>query len=309
MGTHRLELSRATLRDSFDNSFPSVLTIDPGDTVSYRTLDAGWGSAQERFGGRAREIAAEPGLEKGHALSGPIYVRGAEPGDALGIEILELQPSSWGWTWAGPRPQNHRFNMDVTEEFGYSWKIGEDGWARNAETGLRVVTRPFMGVMGNAPVALGRHTTTPPRRVGGNIDCRELIAGSTLFLPVEVEGALFSVGDGHAAQGDGEVGQTAIECGMDRVVLRFSVRKDLTLDFPAADTPAGYVTLGFGPTLDDAAPIALRAMLEHVMAKFNLRREQALALCSLAVDLHVTQVVNGDTWGVHAVLPPDRVDR
>jgi acetamidase/formamidase len=307
MATHHLEMSRTTLRDCFDRGIPPVLTIDPGDSVVYRTLDASWGEAGARHGGIPREIPAEPEMESGHALSGPIAVRGAMPGDALAVETVDLRPAAWGWTWAGPRPANPRYNMDVTSEAGFGWKIGEDGWATERNTGLRLAIRPFMGVMGNAPAEPGRHSTTPPRRVGGNIDCRELVVGTTLLLPVEVEGALFSVGDGHAAQGDGEVGQTAVECGMERVELRFGVRRGLVLDGPEAETPAGYVTLGFGESLDDAAETALRSMLRRVQARFGLARAEAMALCSVAVDLHVTQVVNGGTLGVHAVLPSDRV--
>ncbi|HLJ68517.1 MAG TPA: acetamidase/formamidase family protein [Chloroflexota bacterium] len=309
MVTHHLELSRPNLRDCFDRDIPPVLTIDPGDSVVYRTLDAGWGGPGEKFGGIPREIEADPEHEQGHALSGPIAVRGARPGDALAIEIVDLRPTRWGWTWAGPRPYNPRYNLDLTEEAGLGWDIGSDGWATERHTGLRLALRPFMGVMGNAPAEPGRHSTTPPRRVGGNMDCRELVAGSTVLLPVEVEGAIFSVGDGHAAQGDGEVGQTALECGMERVELRFSLREQLPLDGPEAVTPAGYVTLGFGRSLDDAAVIALRAMLRHVGSAFDLLSAEAMALCSLAVDLRVTQVVNGGTVGAHAVLPPDRVQQ
>jgi acetamidase/formamidase len=307
MAAHHLELTRENLRDCFDRAIPPVLTIDPGDTVIYRTLDASWGEVGANHGGIPREIDAQPEIEQGHALCGPIAVRGAMPGDALAIEIVALRPARWGWTWAGPRALNPRYNMDLTTETGFGWDIGDDGWATERSTGLRLAIRPFMGVMGNAPAEPGRHSTTPPRRIGGNIDCRELVAGSTLFLPVEVTGALFSVGDGHGAQGDGEVGQTAVECGMEHVELRFDVRKQAGLDGPEAETPAGYMTLGFGETLDDAAVMALRAMLRHVQANLDLDPAQAMALCSVAVDLRATQVVNGGVVGVHAALPSDRV--
>jgi len=308
MTTHFVELARTNLRDCFDCSFPPVLTIDPGDIVIYRTLDAGWGEAGVEHGGIPREVAAQPEIEQGHALSGPIAIRGVRPGDVLAVEILELRPSGWGWTWAGPRPWNPRYDMGLTADAGLWWELGQDGWATERSTGLRVALRPFMGVMGNAPAEPGRHPSAPPRRVGGNMDCRELVPGSTLLLPVEIEGALFSVGDGHAAQGDGEVGQTAIECGMEHVELRFDIRRDRTLDAPEAATPAGYVTLGFGESLDDAAAMALRSILLHVESVLGVQPAQAMALCSVAVDLHVTQVVNGGTVGVHAILPRDRVD-
>jgi acetamidase/formamidase len=308
MTIHRLELARPNLRDCFDRSIPPVLTIELGDTVIYRTLDAGWGEVGARYHDVPREVPVEREIEQGHALCGPIAVRGAMPGDVLAVEVVDLRPGKWGFTWAGPRPLNPRYNMDLTSETGLWWEIGPDGWATEQRTGLRVATRPFMGVTGNAPAEVGRHSTTPPRRVGGNIDCRELVAGSTVLLPIEIEGALFSVGDGHAAQGDGEVGQTAIECAMEHVELRFQVRRDVGLEGPEAETPAGYVTMGFGGSLDDAAVRALGAMLRHVQASFGLERAEAMALCSVAVDLHVTQVVNGGVVGVHTILPPDRVE-
>jgi acetamidase/formamidase len=157
--------------------------------------------------------------------------------------------------------------------------------------------------MGNAPAGPDEAPTAPPRRVGGNLDCRELISGSTLWLPVEVEGALFSVGDGHGAQGDGEAGSTGIECPMERVELSFSVRRDMTIDAPCAQTPAGFLTLGFGADLDDATEAALSGMLEHLQRLYGWTRSEAAVLASLAVDLRITQIVNG-TVGVHAVLPP-----
>jgi acetamidase/formamidase len=144
--------------------------------------------------------------------------------------------------------------------------------------------------------------------VGGNLDCRELVAGSTLWLPVEVEGALFSVGDGHATQGDGEVSRLAIECPMRRVELTFSVRKDLRLAMPAAETPAGWLALGIGQTLDEAEKMALNGMLDHLQTAYDLGRSHALALASCVVHLRVTQVVN-ETVGIHALLPHDAFTR
>jgi acetamidase/formamidase len=140
--------------------------------------------------------------------------------------------------------------------------------------------------------------------VGGNLDCRELVAGSILWLPVEVEGALFSVGDGHGTQGDGEIGSTAVECPMEHVELTFRVRKEMRLDAPRAQTPGGLITVGLGSSLDDAARQAIAGMLDYLQETFGLERAEAGVLASLVVDLRVTQVVNR-TVGVHAVLPPD----
>lgn len=303
MTVYRLPLERRTLHGCFDRTLPPVLIIESGDTVIFQTLDARWGPAQHERGEDA--IARDPELDPGHALSGPIAVRGATRGDALVVEIGELRPGSRGFTWTGPRPQLPRYDMGVTREAVLEWEIDTGRRvAREQELGVEVDIRPFMGVMGNAPAAAGRHSTTPPRRVGGNIDCRELVAGSSLILPVEVDGALFSVGDGHAAQGDGEVEQTAIECPMEHVELTFRVQSGGVAAAPVAITPAGHVTMGFGETLDDAAAMALDGMLLHLEATFGLDRAQAMALASVAVNLHVTQVVN-QTVGVHGILPPD----
>ncbi|HLJ82167.1 MAG TPA: acetamidase/formamidase family protein, partial [Ktedonobacterales bacterium] len=150
----------------------------------------------------------------------------------------------------------------------------------------------------------GPHSTVPPRPTGGNIDCRELISGSTLWLPVAVEGALFSTGDGHAVQGDGEVAGPAIEIPMERVELTLTVRHDLSYVLPQAETPAGYLTFGFGDTLDAAMRDALAGMVAHLSNEYHLSRPQAVALASCVVSLRVTQIVNG-TLGVHALLPPN----
>jgi acetamidase/formamidase len=307
MAVHHLELEQRSLHGYFDRDLPPVLTIEPGDSVVCRTLDASWTEMSRRFGEEMPDIDAGPEIAVGHALSGPVAVLGAEPGDALAVEVVRLVPLHWGWTWSGPRPWNAQFGLGVEDDAGLRWLI--DSTAGTAtdrnELGLTLKIAPFMGIMGNAPASPGRHSTIPPRRVGGNLDCRELIEGSTVLLPVEVEGAIFSVGDGHAAQGDGEVGQTAIECGMRHVELRFRVIKKLDLTAPQAVTPAGYVTLGLGESLDEAAACALNPMLGILQSAVGLTRGQAMALASLVVSLRVTQVVNGGRVGVHAVLRPD----
>src|SRR5262249_35017878 len=173
---------------------------------------------------------------------------------------------------------------------------------------ITVPIRPFMGVMGNTPAEPGYHSTYPPRRVGGNLDCRELVAGSTLWLPVEVEGALFSVGDGHAAQGDGEVSRMAIECPMAQVGVTFSLRPYLKLERPPADTHAGDLASGLGQTLDEAQKLALNGMLDHLQHITGFGRSHAMALATCVVQLRVTQIVNG-TVGMHALLPPNAFTR
>src|SRR6266487_4225651 len=173
---------------------------------------------------------------------------------------------------------------------------------KGRDDGHTLALRPFMGVMGMPPDEPGIHPTSPPRFCGGNMDCKELVAGSTLYLPITVPEALFSVGDGHAVQGDGEVSGVAIECPMERVDLTFHLRDDMHLTTPRANTSSAWITPGFHENLHEASLIALEAMLDLMEEQHQLSRPQALALASLIVDLHVTQIVNG-VLGVHAVLP------
>jgi acetamidase/formamidase len=296
-------VSSETVRGHFNRDLPPVLTVDPGDTVICQTLDASWGYRGERDFGEPQQIKPEPEIDIGHAVTGPVAVRGAEPGDVLEVRIGELRPGHWGWTWAGPMRHRDRDYLRLDEEAAITWHLDrERGVATDTEgRGIEVPLHPFMGVMGNCPGASGNQHTAPPRRVGGNLDCKELRSGSTLWLPIEVAGALFSVGDGHGAQGDGEVGATGIECPMERVELTFGLRRDMALQAPRAETPAGVVTLGFGSDLDDAAEEALSGMLDYMSGRYPLTRAEAGVIASVAVDLHVTQIVNG-TVGVHALL-------
>jgi acetamidase/formamidase len=307
MTVHRIGVERGTVHGRFNPSLPPLLTIEPGDTVIYQTLDASWGHrGQEWFAVPMPELNRDRERDQGHALSGPIAVRGAEPGAVLEIEIVAIRPGSWGWTWAGPLQERERQYTDLAGEAAIGWRLdAEAGTATDIHGyGIALPLHPFMGVMGNAPAEPGDHATVPPRRVGGNLDCRELVAGSILWLPVEVEGALFSVGDGHGTQGDGEIGSTAVECPMEHVELTFRVRKEMRLDAPRAQTPGGLITVGLGSSLDDAARQAIAGMLDYLQETFGLERAEAGVLASLVVDLRVTQVVNR-TVGVHAVLPPD----
>jgi acetamidase/formamidase len=308
MATHAIEPIREAIHGCFSPDLPSILTIDPGDTVIYRTLDASWGKAGTRdFNLDLPQFERDPERDAGHALCGPIVIRGAHPGDTLEVRIGQVVPDRWGWTWAGPGyGTGDGLGLGLDEEVRVLWEIDAARGTASDVSGLGVTLpiRPFMGVMGNAPAAPGYHSTFPPRRVGGNLDCRELVAGSTLWLPVEVEGALFSLGDGHAAQGDGEVSRMAIECPMDRVELTFNLRRDLELQLPQADTPAGYLAIGLGQTLDEAQKVALNGMLDHLQRITGFGRSHAMALATCVVQLRVTQIVNG-TVGIHALLPPE----
>jgi acetamidase/formamidase len=183
------------------------------------------------------------------------------------------------------------------------WKL--DAANGRDEKGRSVELRPFLGVLGMPPPEPGRHSTGPPRKWGGNIDCKELVAGTTLYLPIPVDGALFSAGDGHAAQGDGEVSGTAIECPVERAVLTLEL-SDLHLRTPIARTGESWIAFGFDEDLDLAAEQAMATMLDLMERELDLDRNYAMGLASVAVDLRVTQIVNG-AKGVHAVLRDDAI--
>jgi acetamidase/formamidase len=304
-----LEPDARTLHGFFSPDRPPVLTIDPGDTVRFRTLESGWSDTPFTGDGtfRDRPRVPEYSPEAGHALVGPVAVRGARPGQALEIRIDTIVPGSWGNTVAGGWPSvfNQRYVL-ADDGVVHTWTLDRDTMTGRNQHGHTVALRPFLGVIGMPPAEPGRHSTIPPRAHGGNLDCKELVAGSTLYLPVPVDGALLSVGDGHGAQGDGEVCGTAIECPMDRVDLTIGLRDDLTLTGPQALTPAGWVTMGIGSTLDDAAYMALDAMFALLGREYGVARPDAVALASVAVDVRVTQIVN-QVVGVHAVLPPDAI--
>lgn len=307
MAVHRVEPERRTLHGHFSRELAPALTIDPGDAVVFRTLDAGWGLGPTPADGRpgATFEPRDPELDGGHALCGPVAVRGAEPGMTLAVEIGELRTGAWGWTAAGgwSSPLNERLGMgEGTPRTRLSWELDPDRLVGRERGGREVALRPFLGVIGMPPDGPGRHPTGPPRPTGGNIDCRELVTGSTLYLPIAVPGALVSVGDGHAAQADGEAGGTAIECPMERAVLTFRLRDGPPLATPRAETPAGWLTFGFDEDLDEAMATALEAMLGLMGERFGVPRGEALALASVVVELRVTQVVNG-VRGVHALLP------
>lgn len=294
MATHFIEPSIETLHGPFLRDRPPVLTVDPGDTIVYRTLDARW-----RF---APDEQFEP-RQDGHALCGPVAVRGAEPGLVLAVRLEKIRPAAWGWTAAGgwSSPVNDRLGVGEGERFPVNWSIDVSTGTATNQFGRSVGLRPFMGVVGMPADEPGEQSTGPPRNCGGNIDCRELVEGSILYLPIAVRGALLSIGDGHAAQGDGEVSGTAIECPMEevRVTIDLVAGRHRT---PRAFTPAGWITFGFHDNLQEATAIALEEMLDLLVERFDCERREALALASVAVDLRITQLVNG-VVGVHAVLP------
>jgi acetamidase/formamidase len=280
---HELPLERRTLHGHFSRDLEPALTIDSGDSVRFATPNAGWDLAD----GTPFEPRTSP-EDDGHALAGPIEVRGARVGQTLAVHIDEVVPGPRGVTHGG---WPHRID----------WEL--DGATGRASTGHVVRLHPFLGVLGMPPAERGVHSTTPPRPHGGNIDCKELVAGTTLYLPIPVDGALFSAGDGHAAQGDGEVSGTAIECAS-AAQLTLEVRDDPPHEWPYARIGGAWLTFGFHEHLGRAAKIAVDGMIELMGRKHGLSADDALALASVVVDLRVTQVVN-ESLGVHAILRDD----
>lgn len=219
----------------------------------------------------------------------------------LRVSIDEVVTGSWGWSRAGGRNSElaRALGVDQNDEHYLRWTLDAVTRLAASDQGHNVRMHPFMGVIGCTPNLPGIQSTHPPRRTGGNIDCKELVTGTALYLPIEVPGALLSIGDGHAAQGDGESGSTAIECPMESVTITVDLLPELHVARPRAWTPAGWLTFGFAPSLDDAAFEALNEMVDLVRTRLSYERTEALNVCSQIVDLRITQLVNG----VKAFMP------
>jgi acetamidase/formamidase len=290
----------------FDAGLKPVLTMASGDTV---TLDSVSGGPDVLpLGGQFDILPEHLAIHRtltpqlgAHILTGPIAVAEAEPGDVLEIEILSIDcRQNWGYTRIRPLsgtlpedfPVRRTWHTAIDRQLG----VGTLPW------GAEIELAPFFGVMGVAPPPVyGAVTSIVPREFGGNMDLKELTAGTTLFLPVWAPGAMFSAGDGHGVQGDGEVCVTALETALSGT-LRLTLRKDLAFRLPRAETPSHLITMGFDEDLDDAAKTALRQMLLLLQERLGLSAEDAYMFASLAVDLRVTQLVDGNK-GIHAMLP------
>jgi acetamidase/formamidase len=303
---HQLDPTPSTTAQVFSRDLPPVLTVEPGDTVLLRSLDAAGNlERQQEPGQEVPKMFAE---HRGHCLTGPIEVRGARPGDVLAVSFVSMRPGDWGWTTAAGRdtPLTRRLGLHEGPPGRLLWQIDADTGTATSNHGQTVSIAPFHGVTGIAWEEPGEHSTIPPRAVGGgNIDCKELTAGSVLYLPVAVAGAMLSVGDGHAAQGDGEVAGTAIECAM-TTELQLDITQPGPVKGVHAEAPAGRLTFGFSPDLNAAMGDALDAMLAWMQSIYGLDKATTLALASPVLDLRVTQVAN-QSWGVHALLPWDAI--
>ena len=304
---HRLEPDKTTATDVFCGSHSPVAVVDPGDRVIVRSLDASGHLSPQGFPGEPRPMLFP--ARRGHCLVGPIAVRGARPGQVLSVRFDSLRPDGWGFTAAGGRDDilNRRLGTATLEPSWLLWQLDPDARIGTNQLGHRIDLAPFLGVVGLAPTT-GEESTVPPRTLGaGNIDCKELVAGSTLFIPVVLDGALLYVGDGHAAQGDGEAGGTAVECGMTSELL-LDLIEDAPLASVHAVTPTSRITFGFSADLNEATGDALDAMLTWMQQLLDVDKTTALAVASIAVDLRITQVAN-QTWGVHAVLANGTIAR
>jgi acetamidase/formamidase len=299
---HVIDATR--IHHAWDRTLDPVLSIQSGDSVHYDIPMAGDG--QVEFGATFEECRFD--FDTIYNLSGPLVIEGAEPGDSLQVEIIRLTPGSWGWCAFLPElglladdfPAGYVRTFDLT-----------GGETTTFAQGVEIPITPFFGTMGNAPAEPGVHLPFPPHEGGGNMDTRHLTQGTTLWLPVLCPGALFSVGDPHAAQGDGEVCVAALECPM-QATLRFTLHKR-SIDAPrfrtpgpltrATDTAGYYGTMGIAPDLMDGARRAVRAMITWLADEHDLSREDAYILCSLIGDLKIFEVVDAGVWNVGVTMP------
>ncbi len=310
--THLLQSSPETVHwGFFYGGLKPVLTIDPGDQVVIECVSGNPERpppAEYKILPELKQIHEKAKRGTGnHILTGPIYVNGAAVGDVLEVKILEIDlRQDWGFN--GYRP----YVGTVPEDFPSSGMIqihlDNDTKMATMPWGMKVPIKPFFGQLAvQPPEAFGRQNSKEPREFGGNIDCKDLVAGSTIYLPVWNEGALFSTGDGHAAQGHGEVNGTAIETCL-KGKFEFNLHKGLGWTLPRGETPTHYITFGLDTDLDDAARTAVKQMINWIVTLTGITKEQAYALCSIAADLHCTQTVN-HVKGVHAMIPKAVLER
>jgi acetamidase/formamidase len=290
----------------WDNSYPARLRIQPGDTVVFETLEA---SAGQVGPDSPSEVVGNLNFDFIHPLTGPVYVEGAEPGDALVVDIVSIKHKGWGWNAVIPG-----FGLlaeDFPEPYLHIYTLGETTCEFRSD--IQIPYEPFCGVMGVGPRESGRFNTIPPRENAGNIDIRHLTPGSRAFFPVLVPGALFSCGDCHSAQGDGEVNGSGIETKMS-VTLTFNLQKGANIPELRFVTPPGkkltvadeggyYVATAHGPDLFKDTQQAIRYIIDYLAAEHNMTREQAYCLCGAAVDLKISEVVDAPNWIVSAYLP------
>jgi acetamidase/formamidase len=310
--THRLEATPATVAYGYywAEAAP-VLRIASGDIIDVDTLltnnptglaRAGVPDAKIQASLKAivSEVTGDRKGPGGHILTGPVFVEGAEPGDVLEVKILSIDLAlDYGYNGCnGYLPEN--CEKDVPAKI---ISLNKQKMTAEFEPGIVIPLHPFFGSMGVAPAPeAGRVSSVPPGRHAGNLDNRELVAGSTLYIPIFAPGALFEIGDGHAAQGDGEVDQTAIETSL-RARLQLTVRKDMKLTWPRAETATDYITMATDPDLATATKGAIQEMINFLVAEKKLTQHRAYQLTSIAGNVAITQLVDKPNLGVHVRLP------
>lgn len=291
----------------WDNTATPVLEVESGATVELEAADASGGQLNTQS--TAQDVK-ELDLAKVNPITGPVYVKGAQPGDVLAVEILDLKAHDWGWTAIIPG-----FGL-LADEYPEPWlnisRVDPEAKTVAFKDGVTLPFSPFPGTIGLAPAEPGQHSVVPPTKWGGNMDIKHLRPGTTLFLPVAVEGALFSVGDTHAAMGDAEVCGTAVETAMD-IAVRLTVRRDITARYPQYSIPQGqlaateqssyHVCTGIHSDLLEATREATRAVIDHIVERYGRPREEAYAIASVAADLRIHEVVDVPNWVVGAFLP------
>ncbi|MBT8182587.1 MAG: acetamidase/formamidase family protein, partial [Eudoraea sp.] len=272
--------------NKFSSAIPYQIKVPDGSIVEAFTKEATGGQLNINS---TLEDFNKVDMDKVHTLTGPIYVEGAEAGDVLAVEILDLEPGDWGWTGMGP---DFGFLAGENNASGFkTYKLDKENNIVNFTENIRIPLKPFLGVIGVAPNTEEMLLTIPPRANGGNMDDPNIVKGVTVYLPVFVKGALLSVGDSHAVQGLGEVVGTAVECDM-RAMLRLSVIKDKKIAEPQYETEDYYATTGYGTTIDEAAKKATRYMVEHISNTYEMSWGEAYMLCSLIGDLKIAEVVD-----------------
>ena len=294
-------LDHGAIHHDWDSSREPALAVSSGDVVHFELRMAGDGQVTELSA--ADDVVWD--FSTLYNLGGPVYVEGVAPGDTLEIEILSLTPGAWGWTTV--IPELGLLASDFPDPFLKIFDL-RDVMRATVAPGVQVPIQPFLGTMGVVTDQPGIVAPFPPHRGGGNIDCRHLVAGSTLWLPVWHAGALFSCGDPHAAQGDGEVCVSAIECAM-QATLRLTGRKR-SIPGPAFHVPHAtaepgpyYGTMGIDADLMEGSRTAVRNMIAWLVAEHGLTREDAYVLCSLAGDLHIHEIVDAGVWNVGMTMP------
>ncbi len=292
---------------AFSAEFPAAIEVAPGDQVVIETISGGPDQIPEEkrdtlLADHAAFIAdGRKPILPGHILTGPVAVRSAEPGDVLEVRIIDVQLRQ-DWAWNMIMPLKGSLPEDFPAKRVIPIELDDDAGTATPPWGIELPVKPFFGVMGVAPPAeWGTITSIVPQPHGGNLDIKELGAGATVYFPVYNAGGMFSTGDGHALQGDGESCLSAAETALIGT-FEFHVRKDLSLNMPRAETAAHYITIGVDVDLDDAAKQALRDMIVLITERTNLSREDAYSLISLAGDVRISQLVNVNK-GCHVMLP------